>query len=449
MFISLALSVHIFLPFFIGSSDLLISKKVTPLSLIPFIGSVLYVSYRYDFSSVRTRLFFFLRYLISFGVSVAIIYALNLVFRVFNAEYLSFLDINSGRLTWPDVFLAISIYGAIYTLLKSRFTYNKFQEDIYSMQDEITHINSKKSLERFLKQNFRNKLGIENVQILEKSSKNSVIFNFLKDHKYFLNDWVFKQSHKNELDLELLEKQILPNQILFFPVYTNDESVHLLLVIGQKKLSRAYTYQEIRVFRKFSHFLSRHLKYMSVYNKLSELSLKLDKKVDEKTLEYNSMITRQKEFIRYLAHEVRNPVTTLLFLVEDLEEEIRACNCNSKTFEVLKSELQNLMMIVKNLFNVEQYDLEKISLSKMNINMGKFLRENISNFQTLYPRVEFIIDIESGLGRKEIDSTQFIQLLRNLIQNAVKFSDPKLKKISVKAFKIDENINIVIEDNGK
>jgi len=50
------------------------------------------------------------------------------------------------------------------------------------------------------------------------------------------------------------------------------------------------------------------------------MSIYLDKKVDEKTIEYNTLLTKQKDFIRYLAHEIRNLLTNAIFLADSLQE---------------------------------------------------------------------------------------------------------------------------------
>jgi hypothetical protein len=38
------------------------------------------------------------------------------------------------------------------------------------------------------------------------------------------------------------------------------------------------------------------------------LNINLDKKVDEKTIEYNNLISKQKEFISMSSHEIKTPV---------------------------------------------------------------------------------------------------------------------------------------------
>ncbi len=62
---------------------------------------------------------------------------------------------------------------------------------------------------------------------------------------------------------------------------------------------------------------------METYAQLQDVSINLDRKVDEKTIEYNDLINKQKEFISVISHEIKAPITNAVFqsdgLLDDLE----------------------------------------------------------------------------------------------------------------------------------
>ncbi len=57
---------------------------------------------------------------------------------------------------------------------------------------------------------------------------------------------------------------------------------------------------------------------------MHEFSMLLDKRVDTKILEYNSLVNRQKEFISLVSHEVRSPLTSAIFQTDTVLDAIES-----------------------------------------------------------------------------------------------------------------------------
>jgi signal transduction histidine kinase len=50
----------------------------------------------------------------------------------------------------------------------------------------------------------------------------------------------------------------------------------------------------------------------------------LDKKVDEKTIEYNNLINKQKEFISMISHEIRSPISSAIFQSDSMIDDLKS-----------------------------------------------------------------------------------------------------------------------------
>lgn len=118
-----------------------------------------------------------------------------------------------------------------------------------------------------------------------------------------------------------------------------DESCVGILFLGVKVFGDFYTREEISILRNFAYFVSSHIRYIQTYSELQEISLHLDQRVDEKTIEYNHLINRQKEFIEVISHEIKSPISAAIFQADSIIDDIES---NSLTADEIRSELHIL-----------------------------------------------------------------------------------------------------------
>ena len=64
------------------------------------------------------------------------------------------------------------------------------------------------------------------------------------------------------------------------------------------------------------------MKYIETYTALMDLSENLDKRVDEKTMEYNEVLSRQKEFISVISHEIKAPIANAIFQADSMMDDM-------------------------------------------------------------------------------------------------------------------------------
>jgi signal transduction histidine kinase len=100
-------------------------------------------------------------------------------------------------------------------------------------------------------------------------------------------------------------------------------------MLGTKIFGDFYSIDEIALLEEFSFFLENHLKYIDTYSSLQDLSLNLDKKVDDKTIEYNDLINRQKEFIALISHEIKSPLSSAIFQSDSILHDLDTIEPNA------------------------------------------------------------------------------------------------------------------------
>jgi signal transduction histidine kinase len=60
-----------------------------------------------------------------------------------------------------------------------------------------------------------------------------------------------------------------------------------------------------------------------MYLNIQELNVNLDKKIDEKTIEYNILLNKQNDFIAMASHEIKSPLGSCIFQLDYLIEELK------------------------------------------------------------------------------------------------------------------------------
>lgn len=134
---------------------------------------------------------------------------------------------------------------------------------------------------------------------------------------------------------------------------------------------------------------------------MQDLSLNLDKKVDEKTIEYNDLINKQKEFISIISHEIKSPIASAIFQSDSIIDDI---NNDSITLPKIKDELHILndqllrsSGIIAKVFSVQYYDTHAVHLFRENIQFSHFLESELELFAHVHPELTLISNIATNI----------------------------------------------------
>lgn len=207
---------------------------------------------------------------------------------------------------------------------------------------------------------------------------------------------------------------------------------------------------ELDAMKDLVFFLERHIKYIKSFEKIRELSLNLDKKVDEKTIEYNNLINKQKEFIAMISHEIRSPVASAIFQADSMLDDMKSGNTSHMKQElgILNSILLKIWELTTKLFAVQYYDTHNIALYLEEIHISHLLKNELEVHTHTNENIQFIDRIDANIWFLKIDKIQFRQVIENLISNAIKFTQGKNGVICITGYKTKESLVVKIEDNG-
>jgi len=164
----------------------------------------------------------------------------------------------------------------------------------------------------------------------------------------------------------------------------------------------------------------------------------------QKMMELDRMKT---DFIAITSHELRTPLGLVLghttILLEDCREEDR------HNLEVVQQNATRLREIVEQFSDVERMRQGMTSLRRTRVSIPGIVREVMDSFQSIAKQHEISLtsELPSGTLSVDGDAEKVAIALRNLVQNAITFTNPG-GKVKVKAEQVPGYIKVSVMDNG-
>ena len=141
---------------------------------------------------------------------------------------------------------------------------------------------------------------------------------------------------------------------------------------------------------------------------------------------------RRKAFISIASHELRTPLTTIIGFSEILFEKDVSRATRQKWLESIHKDSLHLSDVVDDLLNVSRIQSGKISANSMICPLKPVVEETISLVKGMTDRHKFMMAIPSYTPAVWADREKLIQVITNLLTNAVKYS-PAGGRITVTA----------------
>jgi PAS domain S-box-containing protein len=137
------------------------------------------------------------------------------------------------------------------------------------------------------------------------------------------------------------------------------------------------------------------------------------------------VIERMKdEFISVVSHELRTPLTSIHGALNLLSSGL--VNTESakgrRVIEIAAESAERLVRLVNDILELERLESGKISLSKQTCNAAELMMKAIDMMQVMANRAGIALSVAPEAIQLEADPDRIIQVLTNLLGNAIKFS---------------------------
>ncbi len=154
------------------------------------------------------------------------------------------------------------------------------------------------------------------------------------------------------------------------------------------------------------------------------------------------------EFMNIAAHELKSPVTPIKGYLDLIIQDKNATEQIKKWANVSLRNAERLLKLVNDILDVSRLDSDTMRFEMEKLDTSAFLKEVAEDMKPAIvgKNLKFIVDIPKNLPSIMGDRNRLSQVLKNLLGNALKFTDNG--SISLLATKENEHLLLTIEDTG-
>ncbi len=317
----------------------------------------------------------------------------------------------------------LSQQSSVQQLNEAEISLNKLQRFEYctnkiiaSMQDVLLITSPQGEIERVNRST--TELFKQKTSELINQSIDSLIQDPKFDHQKIYNSLLTSQNSVRKIEVNFLDKQEQAIQIEFdcFIAPTEVKNFFNCVYIGRDITARKQAEMEIR-------------KSLAREKELREL---------------------KSGFISMASHEFRNPLSSILLCVQNLEEDANLSNSNREFYlQSIKDAALTMNSLLEDVLILSQAESDQQKLNLKPIDLAVFCREVIQELSSIY--ADKTIDLEYKLDANSVnlDRTTLRNILNNLLSNALKYSPPQATvKLIVEDRVNPKQIIIQVSDRG-
>lgn len=159
----------------------------------------------------------------------------------------------------------------------------------------------------------------------------------------------------------------------------------------------------------------------------------------------------KREFISVVSHQLRTPLTSIRIYSEMLLMEKKGeLNKEQKKYaDQLHGSVVNMVRLINDVLNVSRFEGGRISMNPTNVELVPYLEEMTERF--LASRGAEVIQFKTTVKENEtvhIDPELFKEALKNLLTNALNYSDAHKNPVQLKLEKKKQCYQIQVIDKG-
>lgn len=236
--------------------------------------------------------------------------------------------------------------------------------------------------------------------------------------------------------------------LLCVPLILRGKTIGAIQVLN-KKNHKHFTKADQEILISLSQQIAVAIENAKLYRRLEqkfELTAQELKTTQEKLIR-NERLAAMGNLVNGIAHEIRNPITTIGGFALRIKEATYEDNGMQKYTDIILSEtmrLENLVKKVNEFLDVQSVEIRRDNLEPLIYDVISGLKPTAEK-----QGVEIAVSVEDNLSAIDMDRRQIMTALENIIENSLE-AMRNGGKIEIYVKRIDDSsISIIIKDNGQ
>jgi signal transduction histidine kinase len=165
----------------------------------------------------------------------------------------------------------------------------------------------------------------------------------------------------------------------------------------------------------------------------------LSRDINEMAEDVQGMLEAKRQLMLAISHELRSPITRSKVALAMLDDEV--------TRESLLEDINEMERLITDLLESEALNTRHAILRREPVNLNELVESVIDvDFGNRDEKINF--DATPDLSGIELDVTRIRLLLRNLIDNALRFNPPDATPVTVSLKRDADSVEIAVKDFG-
>lgn len=157
----------------------------------------------------------------------------------------------------------------------------------------------------------------------------------------------------------------------------------------------------------------------------------------------------QKKFVANVSHDFRSPLTSIKGYVEAMADGTIPPEMQEKYLRIILFETERLTDLTRDLLTLNEFDTKDLLLNKSNFDIHEIIRNTAASFEGTCTSKKISIELLFATRTLTVyaDQRKIQQVLYNLLDNAIKFSNPD-STITIETTPRGDKVYTSVKDYG-